>query len=154
MSLKFAKSTALRYANSSKKFVLQPCSVLEVCTVYHQKSRMDVAAINLQRPGNLHILPYKRSKLNGGRWCCKLKLKFAQFLKYKDIQNRGWTLALKICSILETCTVYRTKIQNCQGGRWRYKLRTSLNFAKSTMQRYNNSRLDIGVINLQCICKI
>ena len=43
-----------------------------------------------------------------------------------------------------------TKIQKFKGGRWRYKLTGSLKFAKSTKKRYKNSRVDVGVTNLQC----
>ena len=39
-------------------------------------------------------------------------------------------------------------MQKFKGGRWRYKLTVSLKFAKSTIQRYKNSRVDVGVTTL------
>ena len=50
----------------------------------------------------------------------------------------------------ENCDVYPIKIQKFKGGRWRYKLTVSVKSAKSTIQRYTDSRVDVGVTNLQC----
>ena len=92
---------------------------------------------------------------------------------------QGWTLALQAYSVLEICKCYHTKIPKFKGGRWRYKLTVSmklaksaiqrykisrvdiqgrcrykltvsLKFAKSTMERCTNSRVDVGATNLQC----
>ena len=52
--------------------------------------------------------------------------------------------------VVDICEVYHTKIQSFKGGRWRYKLEQCLKFAKSTIQRTRNSRVDVGVTNLQC----
>ena len=40
-------------------------------------------------------------------------------------------MMLKICSIIEICTVYRIKVQKYHGARWYYKLRVSAKFAKN-----------------------
>ena len=89
-------------------------------------------------------------------------------------QNQGWTLALKTYCVLELCLVYHTKIHNSRvdvgvanlqkfpkstltkskhsrvGGRWRCKLTMSQQIAKSTIQQYQNLRVDVGLTNLQC----
>ena len=41
------------------------------------------------------------------------------------------------------------RYKKIKGGHWRYKLTVSLKFATSTIQRYNNSRVDISVKDLQ-----
>ena len=49
-----------------------------------------------------------------------------------------------------------TKIQEIKGGRWRYKLTVSLKFVRSTIQRYANSIVDVGVgvTSLRCALEI
>ena len=58
--------------------------------------------------------------------------------------------------MLEICKVYHTKIQSFKGGRWRYKLKQCLKFAKSTIQRTRNSRVDVGLQTYSVleICKV
>ena len=59
-------------------------------------------------------------------------------------------MALQTYSVLDICKVYHTKIQEFRGGRWPYKLRVSLKFAKPTVQRNTNGKVDAGLTNLHC----
>ena len=94
-----------------------------------------------------------------------LTFKSTMYLKVaKSIQTykiQGWTLALQAYSVLEICKCYHTKIPKFKGGRWRYKLTVSMQFAKSAIQRYKISRVDIQgwTLSLQThgvleVCKV
>ena len=92
-------------------------------------SRVDAGVTNSQYGWNLHSLPYTDEKFKGGR-------------------NPGWTLALQTYSVLKICNVYHTRIHTFKGGRWRHELAVSMKFATSTIQRYRNTRVDVGVTKL------
>ena len=95
----------------------------------YKSSRVDVGVTNLQCPGSLQRPPYK------------------------DTHIQRWNLAVQTCSALVICKAYHTQMHKFKGGRWRCKLTVCLKFATSTIQRYRNARVDIGVTNLQCRLK-
>ena len=130
---------SLSYKDTKIQFwtlVLQTCSARE--NTYsarenahdtmqrHKHSIVDVGVANLPCPWNLQSLPYKDTK--------------------KSRVGVG-----KTYSVLKSAkSFYHSKIQEFKGGRWRYKLTVCLKLARSILQRYINSRVDVVVTSLQC----
>ena len=111
---------------------MQTYSVRDICSVYHAQ---------------IH-------KFKGGRWRYKLTVSLnLQSLPCRDTNIQGYGIL-----VFEICKVYHTQIQGVKGGRWRCKLTVSVKFAKTTIQKDKNSRVDVGVTNLQInvfdICKV
>ena len=55
------------------------------------------------------------------------------------------------CSVLTVYKVYNTKIQQRKGGRWRYSLIVSSKSTTSTRQRFRNFRVDVDVITIYVV---
>ena len=55
------------------------------------------------------------------------KQTLGQRLPHKDKENQGLTLALQTYSVLETCKVDHTKIQQFKSGRWHYNVQCPSN---------------------------
>ena len=111
---------------------LRAYSVLEICHVYHTKTQQFKAGrwrykltVSIE---NCKVYHRKVQKYKGGHWRYKL------------------TLSLKfVRSTIQT----HPRTQQFKGGHWRYKLTVSLKIAYATIQRHKNSRVDVGVTNLQ-----
>ena len=144
----------------------------------NKHSRVDVGVTNLQCPLILQSLAYNDTIFKGRRWRYKLtvSLKFVKstIQRYKTLHNsrvevgvtnlqcpwnlqslpcqdtpiQGWTLALQTYGVLEICAGCHTKIQESKDGRWLYKLKGCLKFAKSTIPK--TSRMPVAATNLQC----
>ena len=96
------------------------------CTTQtYQKSWVDVGVTNVECPYTL------------------------QTVQCRHIIIHGWALALQASSVLKLYRLYNEDISEFMGGHWRYKLLVSL--YDCAMQTYQNSRVDVGVTNLQCL---
>ena len=95
---------------------------------------------------------YTHSRVDVG-WRCKLPVSWIGIVcrtKIQKLKGGRWPYKLRLW--IETGKVYHTKIQKFKGGRCRYKLNVSLKSAKSTIQRYKNSRVDTLALQTYCVC--
>ena len=76
-----------------------------------------------------------------------VSVKFTQFAIHSCKISRV-DVGIQTYSVRESYTVYKTKMQNVKGGRWRYKRIVSVKYTQSTIQGCKISRVDVGVTNL------
>ena len=161
VSLKSEKSTIQRYRHWRVDVGVKKIQCSEFCKVYQKRYNIQRWTLALQAYSVRDIcLAYhtRIQKFNSGRWCSKLAVPVKiltvpvkmHTIPCKDTSIQLWTLALQTYRVHEIYKVYHTKIQKNPG--WALaKLTVSLNLQNhSTIQRYKNSRGDVGVTNLQC----
>ena len=172
----FAKSTLQRYKNARVNIGVTnlqcPCSLQRLPykdTKFKTELWRYKLTVCLEICKNSTVQRYKNSRVDVGftNLGCHGVNWNLQSLPYKDTKIQWQTLALQTYSVIETCKVYRTKLQkkgwtlalltyNAQSILQRYQhsrvynFTVSLTIAKSTIQNYINSRVDVGVTNLQC----